>query len=185
MDVYPSHLLPDVRTMATAETVQAARLRYRMSFFVDTYFTKVNPLMYKLVGADHGEPQEKIVEEVLRLLEKDIEPLLFDTCNDGEGKYFAGGGRMTYVEVSTHNPTDGGSACLVHMLILTLLPGNDGAMDSPHGGLQQRHRLPLPSGDINARYNETTSFCQVGELVHAASECHLYLGQGVYGPSHC
>ena len=89
--------MSDVDIKAKAEV---AHLRYRMSFFVDTYFTKVNPLMFKLVGADHGEPQEKIVDEILRLLEKEIEPLLHDVGEGGKGPYFAGAEKLTVVEVS-------------------------------------------------------------------------------------
>ncbi|KAJ9604755.1 hypothetical protein H2200_010869 [Cladophialophora chaetospira] len=103
-DIYPSHLIPALPS-AAPDDIEAratvAHLRYRMSFFVDTYFTKVNPLMFKLVGADHGEPQEKIVDEILRLLEKEIEPLLLDTGEDGKGPYFAGSGRLTVVEAMT------------------------------------------------------------------------------------
>ncbi len=108
-DIYPSHLLPtmpepssqpDLKLQAKAK---AAHFRYRMSSFVDAYFTKVNPLMFKLVGADHGEPQEKIVDEILRLLDKEIEPLLFDVDIDNRGPYFAGSKELTVVEVSTES----------------------------------------------------------------------------------
>jgi glutathione S-transferase len=70
-----------------------------MSILVDTYFTKINPLMFKLVGADHGAPQENIADDILVLLKKEIEPLLADVDVDGNGPYFAGSERLTYVEV--------------------------------------------------------------------------------------
>lgn len=66
-----------------------------MTIFVDTYFTKINPLMFKLVGADQGEPQAKIVDELIGLLEKEIDPLLVDTA-----PFFGGSQTITYVEVS-------------------------------------------------------------------------------------
>ena len=101
-DLYPSHLLPTITHFGTedaSDSIKAAHLRYRMSIFVDTYFTKVNPLMFKLVGAEHGEPQDKIMDEILRLLETEIEPLLSDVATDGQGPYFAGSMTLTVVEV--------------------------------------------------------------------------------------
>ena len=113
-DLHPSHLLltlpaPQNPKAPSEANIKAAHLRYRMSFFVDTYFTKINPLMFKLVGADHGPSQEKIVDEILGLLEKEIEPLLFDTGVDeggrsGGGKYFTGSERITFVEVRKSSP---------------------------------------------------------------------------------
>ncbi|KIW92678.1 uncharacterized protein Z519_06525 [Cladophialophora bantiana CBS 173.52] len=93
-DLYPSHLLPTIPGL-----VEAAHLRYRMSFFIDTYFTKINPLMFKLVGADTGKPQDKIVEEIWRLLETEIEILLSDVAVNGRGPYFGGSDKLTIVEV--------------------------------------------------------------------------------------
>ena len=66
-----------------------------MSFFTDTFFSKVNPYMFKLVGADTGSPaQAKLVDECIALLEKEIEPLLADAS-----PYFGGSDRITIVEV--------------------------------------------------------------------------------------
>ncbi|KIX99471.1 uncharacterized protein Z520_05047 [Fonsecaea multimorphosa CBS 102226] len=108
-DIYPSHLQPTMAALpsspstqsALASRVEAAYKRYRMSFFVDTYFTKINPLMFKLVGADNGEPQDRIVEEIWRLLEREIEPLLSGVSEDGKGPYFGGSERLTVVEAMT------------------------------------------------------------------------------------
>ncbi|OAP64612.1 hypothetical protein AYL99_00584 [Fonsecaea erecta] len=105
-DIYPSHLLPTLPALPSGSSTQfaspgrvdAAYLRYRMSFFVDTYFTKINPLMFKLVGADNGEPQDRIVSEIWRLLEKEIEPLLFEVNGNGKGPYFGGSEKLTVVE---------------------------------------------------------------------------------------
>lgn len=100
-DLYPSQLFPAAPSSPiTSESVHIAQLRYKMSFFVDTYFTKIVPLMFKLVGADPGEPQEKIIDEILSLLEKEVEPLLADTNKGGAGQYFAGSDKFTFVEVS-------------------------------------------------------------------------------------
>ncbi|EXJ69898.1 uncharacterized protein A1O5_06971 [Cladophialophora psammophila CBS 110553] len=105
-DLYPSHLLPTVPDLGSgspaqsvlAARVEAAHMRYKMSFFVDTYFTKFNPLMFKLVGADTGNPQDKIVEEIWRLLETEIEILLSDVAVNGRGPYFGGSDNLTIVE---------------------------------------------------------------------------------------
>jgi glutathione S-transferase len=71
-----------------------------MAFFVDTYFTKINPLMFKMAGLDHGDPQEKIADEILRLLGTEIEPLLADVGIKDAGPYFGGSHQITFVEVS-------------------------------------------------------------------------------------
>lgn len=100
-DLYPSQLFPAVpNPPMTSENVRVVHLRYKMSFFVDTYFTKIVPLMFKLVGADAGESQEKIVDEILGLLEKEIEPLLAKVKTEGTGEYFAGSKEFTFAEVS-------------------------------------------------------------------------------------
>lgn len=91
--------MADRETIDTTIKAAVAYLRYRMSFFVDTYFTKVNPLMFKLVGADHGGAQEKIVDEILRLLQQEIEPLLVGVHADGVGPYFGGSEKLTVAEV--------------------------------------------------------------------------------------
>lgn len=112
-DLYPSHLLPSIPSSppdpSAAATTEAALKRFRMSFFVDTYFGKVNPLMFKLVGAEEGAAQDKIVDEILGLLKKEIEPLLPDPdAKGGKGPYFGGSDTITTVEVShpqTRAPT--------------------------------------------------------------------------------
>jgi hypothetical protein len=76
--------------------IAKAHLRYRMSFFVDTFFSKVNPYMFKIVGADNPQTQAKLVDECIALLEKEIEPLLADA-----NPYFGGSDRITVVEVSS------------------------------------------------------------------------------------
>ncbi|ETI24241.1 hypothetical protein G647_03610 [Cladophialophora carrionii CBS 160.54] len=104
-DLYPSHILPVLpsgrESWGTCSRADTAYMRYRMSLFVDTYFTKINPLMFKLVGADPGEPQEKIVDDILSRLSEEIEPLLSGADMDGKGPYFAGSKSLTFVEVMT------------------------------------------------------------------------------------
>ena len=65
-----------------------------MGFFVDTYFNKVNPIMFKLLGADTVEKQEQKADEIVAMVEKEIEPLLKDA-----DPYFGGRKEITVVEV--------------------------------------------------------------------------------------
>ncbi|KIW54186.1 hypothetical protein PV05_06563 [Exophiala xenobiotica] len=109
-DLYPSHLTPAISLSTSTSTssspspssspddiaIAKAHLRYRMSFFIDTFFSKVNPYMFKLVGADNDEAQAKLVDECIALLEKEIEPLLADAS-----PYFGGSDRITIVEAMT------------------------------------------------------------------------------------
>ncbi len=73
---------------------ETACFRYRMGFFVETYFNKFNPLMFKLLGAATAEKQEEKVDEMVAVLEKEIEPLLKDA-----DPYFGGQKEMTVAEV--------------------------------------------------------------------------------------
>jgi glutathione S-transferase len=98
-DLHPSHLLPVIPDTPQDHRISSAHLHYRMSQFVDLYFTKINPLMFKMVGAGAGEKQEGIVNELLGLLETEIEPLFARQSGDGTGPFFAGRERLTYVEV--------------------------------------------------------------------------------------
>ncbi|KAI1615269.1 thioredoxin-like protein [Exophiala viscosa] len=99
-DLYPSHLLPSITPLGTSPpssgATSAAHLKYRMTFFTDTYFTKINPLMFKLVGADQGAPQSKIVDDIITLLETEIDPLLVDAA-----PFFGGSQKITVVEAMT------------------------------------------------------------------------------------
>ncbi|KIW13502.1 hypothetical protein PV08_08690 [Exophiala spinifera] len=100
-DLYPSHLLPTLSPHSpsappSADDIEKAHLRYRMVFFVDTYFSKIQPLFFKLVGADDATAKAKLVDDIVALLEKEIEPLLADAQ-----PYFAGSKDATFVEAMT------------------------------------------------------------------------------------
>lgn len=66
-----------------------------MAFFVDTYFTKINPFMFKIVGTEDVQAKEKLVDDCIALLEKEIEPLLAEAA-----PYFANSKELTLVEVN-------------------------------------------------------------------------------------
>lgn len=88
-DQYPSHLVPP------SNAPGGALRRARISFFVDTFFSKViNPLhtIYSTKDeAAHNAAVEKAVENLL----KEIEPLLADA-----NPFFGGSDKLTLAEVS-------------------------------------------------------------------------------------
>ncbi|KIX08953.1 uncharacterized protein Z518_00031 [Rhinocladiella mackenziei CBS 650.93] len=120
-ELYPSHLIPPPPVPAaltptpTGDAVASTHLRYRMSFIIDAFFTKVNPFMFKLVGADAGEAQDKMVDDMIGLLEKEIEPLLPEPGAE-KGPYFDGSEKLTLVEASTQSPSS-----TIHLLGLSPL----------------------------------------------------------------
>lgn len=75
------------------ESPTSALTRARMTFFVDTWFTKVNTMLYPILRAD-GEEKERLGKEVVAAVEKEIEPLL-----EGAGPFFGGSEVMTLAEV--------------------------------------------------------------------------------------
>ena len=90
-DSHPSHLLP-----ASDSSPKASLFRYRVNFFVDTYFSKVNTYMYAVMRANSDEEKEVKVKEWVRAIEKEIEPLLHDA-----NPFFGGSKEMTLAEVRT------------------------------------------------------------------------------------
>ncbi|PNS15017.1 hypothetical protein CAC42_2246 [Sphaceloma murrayae] len=91
-DNHPSHLtLP-----STTEDGRGALFRARVSFFVDAWFSKVNSKMYPTLLAGTEEEKEKLGQEMLAAVEKEIEPLLKEA-----GPYFGGSSRLTMAEVLT------------------------------------------------------------------------------------
>lgn len=69
--LHPSHLTP-----AHPPTVQDTHRQYLTSFLTDTYFNKVNPLMFKLVGAATPAAKTQVVDSILDHLKTEIEPFL-------------------------------------------------------------------------------------------------------------
>jgi len=92
IDLHPSHLLPSPVAEPSPSSV-AAFSRWRMGFIVDTYFSKVNPLMFQLLGGP-TEEQEQKVNDLVTVVQKQIEPLLHDA-----DPYFGGRAEFTLAEV--------------------------------------------------------------------------------------
>jgi glutathione S-transferase len=88
-DAHPSHLLP-----ASDSSPTAPLFRYRVNFFVDTYFTKVNTYLYAIIRATNDEERKTKADELVKAIEKEIEPLLHDA-----NPFFGGSKEMTLAEV--------------------------------------------------------------------------------------
>ncbi len=76
------------------ESPTSALRRARMSFFADTWLTKVNSLFYPVMMAGEGEEGERLGRELVAAIEKEIEPLLKDAA-----PFFGGSEVMTLAEV--------------------------------------------------------------------------------------
>lgn len=72
---------------------EAPLFRARVAFFIDTWNTKVQSKMYEILKAD-GQEQEKIASDVVKSIEKEIEPLLKDAA-----PFFGGKSELTLAEV--------------------------------------------------------------------------------------
>lgn len=88
MDTYPSHLLP-----ATGDA-KSALVRARISFFVDTWFSKVGSYWYQISRKETDEEKESLVQEFVAAVGKEIEPLLKDAA-----PFFGGSSKLTLAEV--------------------------------------------------------------------------------------
>ncbi|KAK2025737.1 glutathione S-transferase domain-containing protein [Colletotrichum zoysiae] len=89
-DAHPSHLVP------VAGSRDAALRRARISFFVDTYFTKANAVIFKLYFAKSDAEALGFAEEFVDVVAKEVEPLLKDAA-----PYFGGSDKVTLAEVLT------------------------------------------------------------------------------------
>ncbi|KAI5367347.1 Putative glutathione S-transferase, Thioredoxin-like superfamily, glutathione Transferase family [Septoria linicola] len=87
-DSFPSHLLPGLR-----DSPRAPLTRARIAFFVDTWNTKVSSFWFGALLAE-GEEKEKKVDEWVKAVEKEIEPLLSDAK-----PFFGGSEEFTFAEV--------------------------------------------------------------------------------------
>ncbi|KAL6867177.1 thioredoxin-like protein [Trichoderma novae-zelandiae] len=89
-DAYPSHLIP------SGGTPEAALVRARINFFVDTFFSKAHSHYHKALFAKTEEEAQEAAAEFVKQLQKEVEPLLGDA-----GPYFGGSKTLTLAEVLT------------------------------------------------------------------------------------
>lgn len=89
-DAFPSHLVPP------SNTAEGALRRARINFFVDTFSSKVGPNIFKVFRPQSDEDKEKIVDDVIDVIAKELEPLLADAA-----PYFGGSDKTTLAEVLT------------------------------------------------------------------------------------
>ena len=73
-----------------------------MSFFVDTFFSKVMPSFNAGVRAASEEEREAAAEAVVNAVVKEVEPLLEN--GEGKGPFFGGSEKLTFAEVSSAPP---------------------------------------------------------------------------------
>ncbi|KPI41970.1 uncharacterized protein AB675_5448 [Cyphellophora attinorum] len=88
IELYPSRLTPQDGT-----PLEKAVARWRQRFFVDTFFSKVVPLLFKIGGIGDRDAQLKIVDEVVGHTTKELEPSLKDVA-----PHFGGSKTLTVVE---------------------------------------------------------------------------------------
>jgi len=89
-DEFPSHLVP--QSHAPGGPLRRARI----SFFVDTFFTKFQSSAFKIMGAKTEAEQQTVVDGAVAQVVKELEPLLNDA-----NPYFGGSDKLTLAEVLT------------------------------------------------------------------------------------
>ncbi|KAI9786267.1 MAG: hypothetical protein M1816_008076 [Peltula sp. TS41687] len=98
VDAHPSHLVP----ASNASPPDGALARARISFFADTYTSKIQPVMFRAfqaIGASDDEGVKKCLDEMLVTLKKEIEPQLEQETSGG--KFFRGSEKLTLAECLT------------------------------------------------------------------------------------
>jgi len=88
LDAYPSHLLP------ASDSVTAALQRFRINFFVETYFERGHSVFDGAVFARTKEDRDIKAEEFVAAVLQHIEPLLKDA-----NPFFGASSRLTLAEV--------------------------------------------------------------------------------------
>ncbi|KAI0008067.1 glutathione S-transferase domain-containing protein [Xylariaceae sp. FL0662B] len=90
-DAFPSHLAPQ------SGNPDAALVRARIAFFVDTFISKVNGLYSKAQYARTVEEAEAFTNDFVEAIVKEIEPLL----SNNAAPFFNGSDKLTLAEVLT------------------------------------------------------------------------------------
>jgi glutathione S-transferase len=87
-DAYPSHLVP-----STSDS-NGPLARARIAFFVDSWFTRVQPHYAKAVYSNSEQVAQDASNELVAAVVKEVEPLLA-----GAGPFFGGHEKITLAEV--------------------------------------------------------------------------------------
>lgn len=87
VDLYPGHLLK------SSSERDGAVQRFRISFFVDTYFSKAHHFFDAAIQSS-GEAENIAAHRYMHTITTDIEPLLEDAA-----PFFGGSSRLTLAEV--------------------------------------------------------------------------------------
>jgi glutathione S-transferase len=87
-DRFPSHLIPP-----SNESSYAALARARVSWFVDTWDTKVGSFMFSIFRVSSDEEKQQKADEWIAAVKKEIEPFLADA-----GPFFGGAKKPTLAE---------------------------------------------------------------------------------------
>ncbi|KAF7585449.1 hypothetical protein BBP40_010897 [Aspergillus hancockii] len=91
-DAHPSHLL------LPSTHAQGPLQRARIAFFVDTFFSKVQPHFNTSLRAPTTADREAAGQALVDAIKKEVEDLL---PADGEGPFFGGSDKLTLAEVLT------------------------------------------------------------------------------------
>ncbi|KAL5407844.1 hypothetical protein PMIN06_006347 [Paraphaeosphaeria minitans] len=86
-DAYPSHLLPP------SGSVENSLKRARINFFTDTWTNKAGSYWFKIAMQNSEEEKEKLTQELIGVVNKEIEPLLKDAA-----PFFGGSSKLTFAE---------------------------------------------------------------------------------------
>jgi len=89
-DAFPDKLVP------ASNAPGGTQKRARIAFFVDTYFSKFQSGLFKLVSTKTDAEAEPIITAAIDVLVKEVEPLLKDA-----GPFFGGSANITQAEVLT------------------------------------------------------------------------------------
>lgn len=125
VDMYPSHLCPP------PTTAEGALRRASMSFFTDAYWTKFHTALFRLFEAPTAADEEKVVDDAVQGLVREVEPLLGDAA-----PFFGKSPRLTLAEVSetqpSHKGRTGRQGCLSYVHTLSRVPPP--SYSDPHFG---------------------------------------------------
>ncbi|KAE8413525.1 thioredoxin-like protein [Aspergillus pseudocaelatus] len=93
-DAHPSHLLPP------SNSENGALQRARIAFFVDTFFSKVQPHFQTSLRASTTEERDAAGEALVAAIKSELEHQLPEG-SDGKGPFFGGSEKLTLAEVLT------------------------------------------------------------------------------------